>query len=83
LRHFLGPDLNIQRHPTFLNLHQCANELQSAAMKFLYALIVWFAMLAVITAGIVLAVVGKPWLMIISLVAFIVAVGKIGCAVHS
>jgi hypothetical protein len=52
-------------------------------IKFLYALIVWFAMLAVISAGIVLAVAGKPWLLILSLVAFVVAVGKIGCAVHS
>ena len=51
-------------------------------MKFLSALIVWFVMGAIITAGIVMAVAGKPWLLFVGLLGFIFAVGKIGCATH-
>ena len=54
-----------------------------ASMKFFAALMIWLAMLAVVAASIVLAVEGKPWLLVFSLLAFIVAVGKIGCATHS
>jgi hypothetical protein len=32
--------------------------------------------------GILLLVAGKPWLLIISLLAYIVAFGKIGCQTH-
>ena len=53
-----------------------------ARMKFLSALIIGFVMMAVIAAGMVLAVFGKPWLLILSLLGFVVAVGKIGCATH-
>jgi hypothetical protein len=51
-------------------------------MKFLAALIVWFVMGAIITAGLVLATTGKPLLLILGLLGFILAVGKIGCATH-
>jgi hypothetical protein len=51
-------------------------------MKFLSAMIVWFVMGAIITTGIVLAVSGKPLLLFIGLIGFIVAVGRIGCATH-
>jgi hypothetical protein len=51
-------------------------------MKFLAALIVWFVMGAIITAGLVLATTGKPLLLILGLLSFIFAVGKIGCATH-
>jgi len=37
---------------------------------------------AIIGAGILLAVKGSPWLLIASLVGFVIAVGKIGCAAH-
>jgi hypothetical protein len=51
-------------------------------MKFISAMIVWLVMGAVITAGIVMATTGKPWLLIVGLLGFIFAVGKIGCATH-
>jgi len=51
-------------------------------MKLFYALVVWIAMGAVIGAGILLAVKGNPWLLVAGLIGFVVAVGKIGCAVH-
>ena len=52
-------------------------------MKFFAALMIGLIMLAIIATGIVLAVVGKPWLLVFSLLAFVVAVGKIGCATPS
>jgi len=51
-------------------------------MKFLWALLIWLVMGAIITAGIVVATTGKPWLLLIGLLGFIFAVGKIGCATH-
>jgi len=51
-------------------------------MKFLWAMLIWLVMGAIITTGIVLATIGKPWLLIVELLGFIVAVGKIGCATH-
>ncbi len=51
-------------------------------MKFLWALIIWLVMGAIITAGIVVATTGKPWLLLFGLLGFIFAVGKIGCATH-
>jgi len=51
-------------------------------MKFLWAMLIWLVMGAIITTGIVLATIGKPWLLIVGLLGFIVAVGKIGCATH-
>jgi hypothetical protein len=54
-----------------------------SGMKFLAAMIVWLAMGAFISTGIVYAVHGKPFLLIIGLLGFVFAVGKIGCATHS
>ncbi len=51
-------------------------------MKFLLALVIWLVMGAIITAGMVVATTGSPWLLIIGLLGFIFLVGKIGCAVH-
>jgi hypothetical protein len=51
-------------------------------MKFALAILVYLLMAAVIGAGILLLVAGKPWLLIISLIAFVVAFGKLGCATH-
>jgi len=51
-------------------------------MKFFWALVIWLVMGAIITAVIVVATTGKPWLLIIGLLGFIFAVGKIGCATH-
>ncbi len=49
-------------------------------MKLIYACAIWLAMAAAIGTGIVLAAKGSPWLLIASLLGFIVAVGRIGCA---
>ena len=51
-------------------------------MKFILASLIWLVMAAVIGAGIIWAVHGNPWLLILSLAGFVVAVGKIGCATH-
>jgi hypothetical protein len=51
-------------------------------MKFLLAMLVWLIMGAVIAAGILMAIKGSIWLLIISLLAFIVMVAKIGCLSH-
>ena len=51
-------------------------------MMFALAILVYLLMAAVIGAGILLLVAGKPLLLIISLVAFVVAFGKLGCATH-
>ena len=43
---------------------------------------VWVIMGVIIGTGLLLAVHGSPWLLLLSLLGFIVAVGKIGCATH-
>ena len=52
-------------------------------MKFIFASLVWVVMAAVIGAGIwLVAAKGNPWLLVASVVVFLFAVGKIGCATH-
>lgn len=51
-------------------------------MKFFLASMVWVLWALAIGIGIVLAVKGSVWLLIISVLAFIIAVAKIGCATH-
>jgi hypothetical protein len=51
----------------------------TAMSKFLLAILAYLVIAAIIGAGILLLVVGKPLLFIISLIAFIVAFGKLGC----
>lgn len=51
-------------------------------MKFLLAIMVWLIMGAVIATGIILAFKGTLWVLILSLLAFIVMVAKIGCLSH-
>jgi hypothetical protein len=58
-----------------------------AQVKFFATLLIGIVMLATIALGLVAAVGGVPWmtgpwLLILSAIGFIVAVGKIGCAVH-
>ena len=48
-------------------------------MKFGLAILVYLLMGAVIGAGILLLVAGKPLLFILSLIAFILAFAKLGC----
>jgi hypothetical protein len=51
-------------------------------MKFALAILVYFVMASVLGAGILLLVAGKPWLLIIAFIAFVVAFGKLGCMTH-
>ena len=65
---------------TFSRLNQPPRQLAFRDMKLIYACAIWLAMATAIGVGIVLAVKGSPWLLIASLLGFIVAVGKIGRA---
>ena len=51
-------------------------------MKLLYASAVYVGMGLVLGLGIFLAVKGSFWLLILSALAYIFAVGKIGCMPH-
>lgn len=51
-------------------------------MKFFCAILAWMVMGVIIGYGILAANHGNPWLLLIALAGFAVAVGKIGCAVH-
>jgi hypothetical protein len=48
-------------------------------VNFIYAILVTVAMGAVLGLGCVLASKGSPWLLILSSIALVVAIGKIGC----
>jgi hypothetical protein len=51
-------------------------------MKLVYAYLTWLAMGGILAAGIVLAVKGNPWLLILGAVGFLIAFAKIGCLHH-
>jgi hypothetical protein len=53
-----------------------------AVMKLALAVLVYLLMGLVLAAGVLLLLSGKPWLLLIGLVAFVVAFGKIGCMSH-
>jgi hypothetical protein len=48
-------------------------------MKFVLAIVAYLLIAGVLGLGILLAVKGSPWLLIVALVGYIVAFGKIGC----
>ena len=51
-------------------------------MKLFLAFLVWIMMGAVLVTGMIRAVHGSPWLLIIGLIGFVCLVGKIGCLSH-
>jgi hypothetical protein len=51
-------------------------------MKFALAILVYLLMAAIIGAGILLVVAGKPLFLIVALIAFVVAFGRLGCMTH-
>jgi len=67
---------------TNLSLESRPKTSSIGAMKLLCAFAVWIGMGAIIGAGILMAVKGSLWLLIASLIVFVIAVGKIGCATH-
>lgn len=52
-------------------------------MKFLLAIIAYLVISVFLGWGILLAVKGNPWLLIISFLVYAVAFAKIGCLPHS
>ena len=48
-------------------------------MKFLLAIIAYLVIGVVLGAGILLAVKGSPWLLVVGFLAYVVAFGKLGC----
>ena len=51
-------------------------------MKLAMAVLAYFLIAFILSAGILLLVAGKPWLLIIAILAFVVAFGKYGCMSH-
>ena len=51
-------------------------------MSFFLAVLAWLVIAAVLVLGIVMATKGVLWLMIVSLLLFILAFAKWGCASH-
>jgi len=54
----------------------------SCPMKFALAILTYLLMALILGAGILLLVAGKPLLLIIAVIAFVVAFGKLGCMTH-
>jgi hypothetical protein len=48
-------------------------------MKFALAILVYVMMAFILGAGILQLMAGKPWLLIIGAITFVVSFGKIGC----
>ena len=51
-------------------------------MKLGLAILAYLLMGLVLSAGILLLLAGKPWFLIIGVLAFVVAFGRIGCMSH-
>ena len=48
-------------------------------MKLALAALVYLLIALILSVGILLLITGKPWLLIIAFVAYVVAFAKIGC----
>ena len=48
-------------------------------MKFVLGIVAYLVIGLVLGTGILMAAKGKPWLLIVGTVAYVVAFGKIGC----
>jgi hypothetical protein len=48
-------------------------------MNFLWAVVAYLVIAAVLGWGILLAVKGSPWLLVAGFVVYVIAFGKIGC----
>ena len=64
------------------HLHSRDVQVLSSPMKFFLALLVWFAMAAILIKGVLMSVGGHSWLLFVGLVGFIVLVAKIACLAH-
>jgi hypothetical protein len=66
----------------FCGLERCECHPTIRQMKLFFAFLVWLLMGGVLVKGLIMAVDGKLWLLIVGLLGFIVLVGKIGCLSH-
>ena len=57
----------------------CECSVLCAPMKLLLVLLVWFVMAAILAAGIVMAVAGKLWLLVLGTLGFVLLFSKYGC----
>jgi len=48
-------------------------------MKLLWSVIAYLVIAVILGAGLILTMKGSPWLLIVGLLAYVVAFGKIGC----
>jgi len=51
-------------------------------MKFALAILAYGVIGFILSAAILLLLAGKPWFLIIALLVYVVAFGKIGCMTH-
>ena len=84
-RTLLPPRLTATSGRTHPNSPACVLARRRArlpAMKLFLAIFVYLLIGALLSWGILLAMGGKPWLLVGSLIAYIVAFGRIGCTAH-
>lgn len=51
-------------------------------MKFALAILAYGLIGLILSAGILLLLAGKPWLLILAVLAYVIAFGRIGCMSH-
>jgi hypothetical protein len=51
-------------------------------MKLFFAFVVWMGMAAILARGLLMAVHGSMWLLIVGIIGFVLMVAKIGCLSH-
>ena len=51
-------------------------------MKLFLAFVVWIAMGTILSKGLLMAIDGRFWLLIVGVLGFILMVAKIGCLSH-
>ena len=51
-------------------------------MKLALAALVYSLIALILSVGILLLIAGKPWLLLVAFVAYVVAFAKIGCLSH-
>lgn len=60
----------------------CKNSIIITIMKFGLAILVYAIIALVLGVGILMLIQGKPWLLIIGSVGFLLAFARIGCKSH-
>jgi F0F1-type ATP synthase assembly protein I len=63
-------------------LRQAENTVKCRIMKLLLAVFAYLLVGVILGGGMLLLMAGKPWLLIVGLLTYIVAFAKIGCLSH-